>query len=151
MKSIPLTQGKIALISDEDYERVSKHSWCFSAGRYAQSRIKGKAIYLHRFILDAKPGEEVDHKNRDTLDNRRENLRMCNHYQNMNNVVKTKKNSTGYRGVYLDKRRGVYYAQISFRGKVISSWKCATAIEAARAYNALSINYNGEFAVLNDV
>jgi hypothetical protein len=82
MREIPLTQGKVALIDDSDYELVSKYKWyvhhrgrCWYATR--KIRIDGKLIqqHLHRLLLDAQPGEDVDHINGDGLDNQRNNSR----------------------------------------------------------------------------
>lgn len=83
-KILELTKGYCAIISAEDYKRVSKHNWYthMSAGTrrepgkpYARSNIKGKKVYLHRFIVgDVEPGFQVDHKNHQTLDCRRDNL-----------------------------------------------------------------------------
>ena len=83
---IELTRGFVAVISAEDYRRVNKYSWHvhFSAGNkrtpgypYARTNIDGKKVYLHRFVADAPAEKHVDHKNHCTLDNRRENLKVC--------------------------------------------------------------------------
>lgn len=88
---INLTQGFVAIISTEDYRSVNRHSWRVhrSAGSkrklgkpYARSTIKGKNVYLHRFIMDATEGMHVDHKNHCTLDCRRENLEEVTHLEN---------------------------------------------------------------------
>jgi hypothetical protein len=154
MKSIPLTKGRVALIDDEDYERVSQYKWCLSCGRYAQSKMgnrRNKPVYLHRFIMNAQPGQEVDHINRNTLDNRRSNLRFCSHQKNMANSVHVKKGASGYRGVFLDKRRGTFYAQVVVNGKAYTSSGYRTAKEAAIAYNKMNNQHNGEFGILNEV
>lgn len=81
---IELTQGFMTVISAEDYDRVKKHSWHVHQSKgtkkktgqpYARSTINGKKVYLHRFIVNAQKHQHVDHKNFQTLDNRRENLR----------------------------------------------------------------------------
>jgi len=80
---IELTKGCVAIISAQDYRRVNRHKWYThqSAGSkrgpgypYARACINGKKVYLHRFIMDAGPDVEVDHKNHQTLDCRRPNL-----------------------------------------------------------------------------
>ncbi|MDR2485549.1 MAG: HNH endonuclease, partial [Treponema sp.] len=85
--------GYEVLIDDEDYERVCVIKWRrTSAGPYfgTGKRINGKykIVWLHRFIIDAPEGFEVDHINLDTLDNRKANLRVCTRAQNMHNRSK---------------------------------------------------------------
>jgi len=89
---IELTQGHVAIVSSEDYDRVAQHSWHThrtkskdkqnTGGPYARSNIDGKKVYLHRFILGAKGKNHVDHLNFDTLDNRRQNLKECSAKEN---------------------------------------------------------------------
>jgi len=80
---LKLTKGFVAIVSSCDYARVSKHSWHVHMSRgtkkkpgqpYARATIKGKKVYLHRFLMDCPEGMEPDHKNHQTLDCRRENL-----------------------------------------------------------------------------
>lgn len=78
MRKITLTKGKIALIDDDDFERVNQHSWCAAKTTYgkwrAETRIKSKLIRLHRFITGAKPGEVVHHIDGNPLNDKKENL-----------------------------------------------------------------------------
>ena len=80
-KLIPLTQGKYAIVDDEDFDELSKHKWClmFTKGRsYAVRRpSENLTILMHRFILNPPKQMDTDHKNGDGLDNRRSNLRAC--------------------------------------------------------------------------
>lgn len=85
MSSIPLTQGRVVLVDDEDYEWLSERKWHAhksSTHWYAACWIKGKMIRMHRLITDAPDGLVVDHINGDTLDNRRCNLRICTTREN---------------------------------------------------------------------
>jgi hypothetical protein len=96
MKTIPLTQGKVALVDDEDYDRVNAHKWC--AHREGRRWYAVHAVYrdgqrtlerMHRFILDAGDSPlEVDHINGAGLDNRRINLRLVTKHENMRNTYK---------------------------------------------------------------
>lgn len=88
---IELTQGYVAIIDAEDYRKVNRHSWRVhrSAGKdkklgepYARACIKGKNVYLHRFVMNAQPGMVVDHKNHQTLDCRKCNLEEVDHTTN---------------------------------------------------------------------
>ena len=109
MKKIKLTCGKYALVDNKDYESLNKFKWCFAAnyygyGGYAVRRADGKVVRMHRIIIDAKKKEEVDHINRNKLDNRRRNLRIVSHSENMYNISLYKNNTSGFRGICWDKR-----------------------------------------------
>lgn len=87
---IPLTRGQVALIDARDSELVSAHRWTANptpfGAFYATTSIKGKTVYMHRLIVNPPKGKEVDHINRNSLDNRRENLRAVTHLvENMRN------------------------------------------------------------------
>lgn len=154
MKKIKLTQGKYALVDNEDYEFLSKYKWCFSPSGtgYAERRDKksltGKIIRMHRFILDAPKDKIVDHKNMNGLDNRRNNLRLCTKSENMRNRNKTRINKSGFKGVYLD-FNGQWKAQIKIKGKNVSLGRFDKKVDAAKAYNDKALIEFGEFANLN--
>lgn len=126
MKEIPLTRGHIALIDDGDFDMVIKFKWmaaeCTSTHVYAIRHIKKKGIqtrvYLHRWLLDAKKGELVDHKNRNTLDCRRDNLRLVTPSQNTRNRSPFGKSK--FMGVCLHpKGRKRWLARIVIEGQII--------------------------------
>lgn len=88
---VELTKGYVAIVSQEDYRRVSRYSWYVHRSRgsqrkpgqpYARASIKGKKVYLHRFVMDAPDDMQVDHLNHQTLDCRRENLEVVCHVTN---------------------------------------------------------------------
>lgn len=147
MKEITLTKNMVAIVDDEDYEKFSKWKWSFSNVGYAQ-RTGG--VYLHRLIAGAKPGEFVDHINRDKLDNRRSNLRICNKQQNQHNQG-PRKGSSSYKGVSIRKDTGKYTACIHHNYKKINLGSFVTEEEAALAYNEAARKYHGEFAFCNEV
>jgi hypothetical protein len=131
MKKIRLNKGKCALVSDEDYERVNKYKWYLHSAGYAISQEYSKRTYktryMHRFIMNPPKGFQVDHKNRNKLDNRRSNLRVCTPKQNMNwlyDFYERKGLRKGYtldrskcKGVYWDKSVKRWKAEIRHNGK----------------------------------
>jgi len=144
MREVPLTKGKTALVSDEDYERVMQHSWCMHPQGYAKARINKKYVLMHRWIMGAKDGEELDHINGNKLDNRRENLRFCTHSQNQGNVQLLSSNGSGYKGVDWNK----YHKKFRARCLVFLGY-FDTPEDAARAYDEKAKIVFGEFARLN--
>lgn len=99
---VQLTKGYVAVISGEDFRRVNRYSWHTSMSRgsgrkhgqpYARARVKGKLVYLHRFIMEVDdPLIQVDHRNQQTLDCRRSNLRKTSAVQNCANRRPPKRN-----------------------------------------------------------
>ena len=154
MIEIRLTQGKVALVDDDCPIHILEMKWHCSSFGYARhtinySNAKKEVVYLHRLIIDAKKGMQVDHINQDKLDNRKENLRLCNFSQNQANTSH-RKNKSGYRGVSL-KKSGRYISLIRFDNKTIYLGLFPTAKEAAIAYNEAAVKYHGEFANLNKI
>lgn len=98
MKKIPLHGGKFALVDDEDYPIAMAYSWHVSCRGYAQHSPKpGASVFMHRFLIDAPEGKQVDHINGDKLDNRKSNLRLCTNQENCR--ARHKANPSGFRGV----------------------------------------------------
>ena len=150
MREIPLTQGKVALVDDEDYDELIKHRWCASkhgSRWYALTAINHHLVYLHRFILPNK--HEIDHINGDGLDNRKVNLRSCNRSQNNANRHKTIPHSSQFKGVTWDRQYLKWAAQISKGEKHIMIGRFASEMEAAQAYDDKAKKLFGEFARLN--
>lgn len=142
------------MVDDDDFERLNQHSWCAvqrSAGVYAR-RTDNKAhetVYMHREILALRAGDkrEADHKNGDTLDNRRSNLRVASHAENKANSHRLKVGKSGFRGVTVIRNK--FRASIKQGGKSCDLGRFETAIAAARAYDKAAKSRFGEFARLN--
>jgi hypothetical protein len=157
MKEIPLTRGKTAIVDDADYEWLSQWKWCAGVGgsgtkcyavRHQGTGIKKrKMVLMHRIITNTPDGMECDHINGNSLDNRRENLRICTHMENIRNRPLSKNNTTGYKGVV--SRRGRYMVTIRLDYKRIYLGDFDTAEEAACAYDEAAKRYYGVFAKLN--
>lgn len=155
---IPLTQGMATIVDPEDYDRVAKHSWCAHWHPKAKSHTavtnlvengKPRLEYMHRVICGMPVGMCVDHINHNTLDNRKENLRVCTHKENLRNVKISTRNTSGYKGVSWCKGRKRWYAYIGINGKTIPLGRYHTAKEAAMAYDEAAIKHFGEFARTN--
>jgi hypothetical protein len=120
MKYIQLTQGKVAIVDDEDFERVNQFKWCFDTGYAARKSGPRKAqvkIWLHRFIMQTPPGMDTDHINGNKLDNRKNNLRICTHSINLNNSKLARNNTTGFQGVSWSKDKKKWRATKGYFGK----------------------------------
>lgn len=132
MKTITLTKDKVTLVDDEDYELLTGlGSWYAHKARqdyYARRDIYPSGIryiiYMHRYLLEAKLGIEIpescesDHINHNTLDNRRENLRLVTRSQQMINRRKYKNNKSGVVGVRFNTQMLKWSAQINIEGKL---------------------------------
>lgn len=141
---IPLTKGKFAKVSLEDFKDLSKYIWTTDRGYASNVRLG----LMHRYLLNAPKHLEVDHKNRDRSDNRRCNLRLATRPQNQWN----RGNIEGkYRGVTYRKLHNTWRSRITYLGKDLHIGDYQTAAEAARAYNAKAKELYGEFANLNKI
>ena len=158
MVEIPLTKGKIALIDDEDYEKVNKHRWHYfikdnrtTGYAYTNITINGKhfCMGMHRFILNLSDCLHIDHVNSNGLDNRKENLRVCSRSQNRANSILNKNNSSGFRGVYIS--LGKWVASIRVNNKSIYLGTYQDKINAAIAYNNAAMKHFREFAKINSI
>jgi hypothetical protein len=142
MKKIKLTNGDYAIVDNNDYLFLNSYTWtCLQSKgnrtKYAQSRmgIKNESmIYMHRFILDAKKNQIIDHKNRNGLDNRRKNLRFCTASENQWNKSLYSKNVSGYTGVSWHKNGEKWQARISAHNKTYFLGLFTDKKEAVLAY-----------------
>ncbi len=107
-------------------------------------------LLMHRYLTNPPNHMVVDHINGDTLDNRRSNLRVCTHKQNISSSRSVTGNSK-FKGVTFDKSRGKWSAQIKVDYKRIYLGRFAVEQDAALAYNKAAISAFGEFAVLNEI
>ena len=151
MKRIPLTQGKEALVDDEDFEWLSQWKWCAAKDKktfYAKRRAKGQTILMHRELIGAKPGEQVDHRDGNGLNNQDTNTRICTHRENNLNR-RPNNNTSGFKGVSWCKGRKKWVSQIKVLGYAFTLGRFLTREEAARAYDSAVRKYFGEFAHLN--
>lgn len=160
MKKIKLTQGQFAIVDDADYEKLSKYKWHIhkdlSGNLYARrtssgGRGKHFEISMSRQILGLEKGDrrEVDHINHNTLDNRRDKLRICSHRQNSSNRKLRSNTTSKYKGVCWHKLAKKWMAGIMIKGKSKYLGLYDSEINAALVYNEVAKKYFGEFACLN--
>lgn len=156
--TVQLTSGKNALVDESDFDFVSSVHWYFTpsspptsgrgyAVRSTMCRGVRTPVRLHRILMGNPAGMEVDHKNGDSRDDRRENLRVCTVLENRRNIRKILGRS-GFKGVnHVGDDSLAKPWRVSVRRKHVGYF--ATAEEAARAYDAKAIELFGEFAATN--
>ncbi len=155
MKEIELTQGKVAMVDDADFEWLNQWKWhARKTGNtwYACRNVKlgvnkWTCAYMHRVIF---PGHQrIDHKNLDGLDCQRNNLRVSSVQQNGANRPKQVNNTSGFKGVSWAKDVSKWKPKIQFAGKTINLGSFDTLEDAAKAYDVAARKYFGEFARTN--
>ena len=159
-----IADGCTILIDDEDYDKVkgykwflmrkkaeAENLWYFSTTTYLPDKGKRGSIFLHRFIMGCKNGDGfiVDHKNHNTLDCRKENLRICTAFDNMRSVRKNKRNTSGYKGICQNPVTKRWIARLQIKDNKVSLGTYDTPEEAAMAYDRGAIFHYGEFAITN--
>ena len=160
MRQIQLTQGKVALVDDADYDWLKQWEWSalrnrsghFYTARNSQMKNKKQyLIFMHREILGLGYGDkrEADHQNHNQLDNRQDNLRICTHQQNNMNRKSNQNATSGYKGVSWHRKNKKWRADIETNKKKKYLGSFISEKEAALAYNEAAMNLFGEFAFLN--
>lgn len=153
VKEIELTKGYTAKVSDEDYDWLTQWKWLakvYSGGRVYAARVKTenkkrKMVYMHREILQPREGMVADHIDGDGLNNQRENLREATAQQNGWNKRISSHNTSGIRGVSLDKKTGKWVATIYVGWRPKRLGKFPTKEAAAEAWLEAARKYRGEF------
>lgn len=151
---IPLSQGKNAIVDAEDFERINQWNWSASSyrGKFRACRFterNGRPTFMHHVILGIPHDTMIDHKSGDGLDNRKQNLRRCSNQQNSFNKGMYSTNTSGFKGVVLDKTSRKWKAQITVNGKGFSIGRFKTAEAAALAYDEAAKVVHGTFARTN--
>lgn len=142
-----------ALVDDKDYELQNKHKWyalekrgAVYAARNISVGIKQKILLMHIAIMGRVTGKEIDHRNTETLDNQRHNLRYCTHAENARNRKTSGNNTSGYKGACWHKGVNKWCAYIYHNGKRIHLGYFTCLIKAAKVYDNAARKYFGEFA-----
>lgn len=162
MKRIPLTRGKFAIVDDRDFKWLSK--WHWQADRIKHKRVpptyyarshptyNGPKLHMHREIMarmGLKQALQVDHKDGNSLNNRRGNLRSASNSQNNANKSKLSGYSSKFKGVSWDKARRKWAAELTCGWRKYHIGRFEIEEEAARAYDYVARLKFGEFARLN--
>jgi len=136
MKKIPLSKEKYAVVDDDDFNYLSQYKWSFDRYAYRTVKKDGKrtTVRMHRLIMNAPDGLDVDHINHDKLDNRRSNLRVCSRSYNIRNKTKNHNLTSKYKGVSYDKGRKKWCAFICVNYKKSNLGRFNSEIEAHKAY-----------------
>ena len=158
MKKIPLNHGRFAIVDDKDYERLSQHKWFSYKARYTfyamrWEKVNGVRtdIQMHREILNLQKGDGKlsDHKNRNGLDNRKENLRIADRELNGFNCRMKSNNTSGFRGVNWSNSNKAWEAKMKLAGIRIHCGYFKSPELAAKSYDRAATKYRGDNAVLN--
>jgi len=153
-RRIPLTRGLFAIIDATDYQRIAAHKWyankCGSRfyARRSTPRTRlcpRKKVPMHRDILNF-PLERIDHSNRNTLDNRRCNLRLATSSQDSANRRRATNNRSGIKGVCYEQRKRRWRALIQCLGRRHHLGYFSDLADAARAYQQAAKEFFKEFA-----
>jgi hypothetical protein len=148
MKEIKLTKGEITLVDDDVYKYLNHWKWRYDKGG-VKSIIKKHHVSMHRLVLRAIKGQEVDHINGNPLDNRRSNLRFCTTSQNHANLKKQSNNTSGFKGVVWCKDKNKWKAQITCQHRHFFLGYFNSPEKAAIAYDKKALKLFGEFSNTN--
>lgn len=156
MKEIPLTRGYVALVDDDDYERVSVYKWHVDSRGMRQNTVyatralpapdRKKSQQLHRLIMNAPADLDVDHIDGNGLNCQKSNMRLATAAQNSHNRKKNRNNTSGYKGVHWVESRKKWRSEIKIQNKKISLGNFSDVLDAAKAYQDAAIKYHGDFA-----
>lgn len=151
MVEVPVSNGRgVARVDDEDAVRVGAYRWHLLPKGYAAATVRGKTVFMHRFIIGAPKGLQVDHADHDKLNNTRANLRLCTVGQNAQHNRRRSRHgvmTSRYRGVLRNKGR--WFVFVGPRGAVVRLGPFDAEEDAARAYDERARALYGEFANLN--
>lgn len=144
-KLIPLTQGKFVKVDNEDFDMLKDINWYYQVG-YGYNDKTGM---MHRLIMNPPDDMVVDHINRDKLDNRRSNLRVCRQQDNTRNRGSQLNCSSAYKGVSRNKKDSVWECYIHVNDIKINLGSFKSEIRCAMNRDIYSLLYEREFAYLN--
>lgn len=137
-------KGEPILVDIEDLPMLSEYTWFLGRSGYVRAWDGRGQCSMHRLLLPE--STQVDHINRDKLDNRRSNLRPATAAQNAANRRSRRGSSSKYKGVYWDKKHGCWHASIKIAGRSKHLGSFRVEEDAAKAYQNALVAAFGEFA-----
>lgn len=164
MQYITLTRGYVAIVDDDDYPRLSQYKWHVAPSGKCKNKLyavrvqrkdeyasysERTSVAMHSMVIDCPSGQSIDHINGLGIDNRKENLRVSSHHQNMANQLQHKDSKSPYKGIWRAQHCDRWAAQIVHRGKKIYLGLYYRAEDAARAYDSKAVELFGPFAKCN--
>lgn len=157
MKTIELTKGYQTIVDDADYDALMQYSWHAHVDRnrmvYASTSLKRQdgtrpRLFMHNLLMGKRTGFTADHKNRNGVDNQRENLRWATRAQNMSNRI-FPVGVSGFRGVQPSQGSGKWRVFIKKDKKTRYGGTYSDPRDAAIKYDALARELHGNFAMCN--
>ncbi len=150
VQQVELRPGVVALFDDDDAPEILTRRWRLHTAKSGkQYAVTGKrSVFMHHSVISPRPGLYIDHINGNGLDNRRSNLRLCTHAENMRNR-RPQGGSSRFKGVSLNRATGKWRAGITLDGRTISLGTYENERDAAAAYDAAAARLFGEFAATN--
>jgi len=151
MLEIALTQGKVAMVDDSDFEYLNRHKWYAHRHHrtwYAVRKVHGRYMPMHRALLCPADGVQIDHRDHNGLNNQRENLRIATNAQNQHNRAEFR-GSCSLKGITWNKNSRKWQARIQVNCVRIHLGLFIEPLEAARTYDEAARKYFGEFAYCN--
>jgi hypothetical protein len=156
-RKIYLGLGHFTIVEPRDYYSLRRFKWfvhgngsnLYAARSALTDDLRSRIIYMHRQLMSPPAGLVVDHRNCDSLDNRRANLRVVTQAVNMRNRRKRKNASSHYIGIWFDNKRNKWTAQIRYNGHKLWLGRFDSELDAARAYDVAAIKYFGASVRLN--
>lgn len=156
--------GNHTVYFDDDISNtILQFNWNIAKGHngvfYVRARVpklmvdkyKCTSIRMHRLIMNVPANIDIDHADHNGLNNKKENLRLCDKQKQTANTRLHCDSFTGYKGVTYVKKKKLYFTRIRVNGKLISGGRTKDIIKAAKKYNEMAIKYFGEFACLNKI
>lgn len=139
------SSGKEFYFDKEDYDKIKNFCWSVGRNGYVYSSLNRESFYLHRFLLNFPKDKVVDHIDHNTINNQKNNLRVCEHKENIRNGQLSKNNTSGITGVRYDDKIGAWTARIKVDYKIINLGDYNTKEEANRVRKEAEVKYFGEF------